>query len=95
MILEVANLNIRAESRELFEVAFPKAARIPAAVDGYISHQLQCSVENPNRYLLLVEWQTREHYVVGFRGSPQYQEWRKALHHFLSTAPTVEHYQLI
>jgi heme-degrading monooxygenase HmoA len=95
MVLEVANLNIRAESRELFEVAFPKAARILQAAQGYISHQLQRSVDHPNRYLLLVQWQTMEHHVVGFRGSPQYQDWRKALRHFLSMAPTVEHYQLI
>ena len=68
MVLEVVNLNIRAESREMFEVAFPKAARILAGARGYISHQLQRSVDNPNRYVLLVQWQTVEDHVVGFRG---------------------------
>jgi heme-degrading monooxygenase HmoA len=95
MILEVAVLDIRPESREIFEVAFPKAARIVSAAKGYISHQLQRSLDNPNRFVLLVQWQTKEDHVVGFRGSPQYQEWRKALHHYLAIAPNVEHYQLI
>jgi hypothetical protein len=28
----------------------------------------------------------------GFRGSPQYQEWRQLLHHFSDPLPTVEHF---
>jgi hypothetical protein len=33
--------------------------------------------------------------TVGFRGSTQYQEWRKLLHHFFDPPPVVEHYERI
>jgi len=33
--------------------------------------------------------------TVGFRGSTQYQEWQKLLHHFLDPPPVVEHYERI
>jgi heme-degrading monooxygenase HmoA len=95
MILEIATLQVRPEDRAAFESAFPAAARILSSVEGYISHELQRSVDTGNRYVLLVHWQTKENHTVGFRGSPQYQEWRKLLHHFFDEPPAVEHYELI
>jgi heme-degrading monooxygenase HmoA len=95
MILEIATLQIRPDDRAAFEAAFPAAARILSSAQGYISHQLQRSVDTQNRYILLVHWQTKENHTVGFRGSAQYQEWRKMLHHFFDSAPSVEHYELI
>jgi heme-degrading monooxygenase HmoA len=61
-------------------------------MDGYVSHQLQKCIEKGNRYILLVNWQTLEDHTVGFRGSEQYQEWRRLLHHFYDPFPEVEHY---
>jgi heme-degrading monooxygenase HmoA len=49
---------------------------------GYISHQLQHCLEKPNRFTLLVYWETLEAHTVGFRGSERYQEWKNLLHHF-------------
>lgn len=76
-----------------FEAAFRQASPIIASIPGYISHELQCCVETKNRYALLVRWETLESHTVGFRGSPQYAEWRRLLHHFYDPFPTVEHYQ--
>jgi len=52
-------------------------------------------LEKQNRYVLLVYWETLEAHTVGFRGSKQYQEWKKLLHHFYDPFPIVEHYELI
>jgi heme-degrading monooxygenase HmoA len=49
-------------------------------------------IENPKRYLLLVEWETLEAHTVGFRQSQRDQEWRALLHHFYEPFPTVEHF---
>ena len=92
MILEVATLNVIPGQETAFEAAFRKAAAIIAAMRGYISHELRRSIEHPNRYLLLVQWQTLEDHTVGFRTSPRYQDWRTLLHHFYDPFPTVEHY---
>lgn len=94
MILEVAILDVIPGQETDFESAFAKASDIIASMSGYISHQLQHCVEASNRYLLLVQWDTLEAHTVGFRGSPEYQEWRKLLHHFYDPFPTVEHYEL-
>jgi heme-degrading monooxygenase HmoA len=95
MILEIALLDVKPDQTAEFESAFQQAAPIISAMPGYISHQLQRCLESPARYALLVRWQTLEDHTIGFRGSPQYQEWRKLLHHFYDPFPTVEHFELI
>ena len=95
MILEVVILNIISGKEREFETAFSEASSIIASMAGYSSHQLQHCLEKENRYLLLVQWETLEAHTIGFRGSSEYQEWKKRLHHFYDPFPTVEHYKLI
>jgi heme-degrading monooxygenase HmoA len=95
MVLEVAILDVIPDQEQDFESAFAKASGIISSMSGYVSHQLQRCIEKPNRYILLVNWETLEAHTVGFRGSEQYQEWKKFLHHFYDPFPTVEHYELI
>jgi heme-degrading monooxygenase HmoA len=95
MILEVAILDVIPNQEKEFESAFAEASGIISSMSGYVSHQLQRCVEKQNRYLLLVHWETLEAHTVGFRGSEQYQEWRKLLPHFYDPFPMVEHYSLI
>lgn len=94
MILEVAILPVIAGKNAEFEAAFREASSLISSMKGYVSHELQSCIEDGNKYLLLVQWETLEDHTVGFRGSPEYQEWRKLLHHFYDPFPVVEHYTL-
>jgi heme-degrading monooxygenase HmoA len=95
MILEVAILTVIDEQTEEFEASFREASKIIASMNGYIKHELQRCIEKENQYILLVQWQRLEDHTVGFRGSEQYQEWKKRLHHFYDPFPTVEHYEQV
>jgi heme-degrading monooxygenase HmoA len=95
MILEHAVLDVRPGQGAAFQEAFATARRIIAAADGFSSLRLEQCIEQPDRYLLLVEWDTLEAHTEGFRGSAAYQEWRSLLHHFYDPFPTVEHYRRI
>ena len=95
MILEVAALDVKPGQEQAFEAAFERAQNIISTMPGYVSHSLQRCIENPGRYLLQVRWQTLKDHTEGFRGSPQYQEWKRLLHHFYDPFPTVEHYQWV
>jgi heme-degrading monooxygenase HmoA len=78
-----------------FEEAFRQASSIICRMPGYRSHQLQRCVEVANRYILLVNWETLEAHTIGFRSSPEYQDWKRMLHHFYDPFPTVEHYESV
>ena len=95
MILEVAILNVRRGAESQFETAFEQASPIISAMSGYIGHQLQRCNEVSNRYILLVNWESLEAHTIGFRGSAEYQDWKRLLHHFYDPFPTVEHYELV
>jgi heme-degrading monooxygenase HmoA len=93
MILEAALLDVKPGQETAFEAAFAQAQAIIAGMNGYISHELQKCLEVNGRYLLLVRWETLEDHTIGFRQSPEYQEWKALLHHFYDPFPTVEHYR--
>ena len=95
MILEVAILDVRPELSGSFEAAFREASQYIAATPGYIRHELQHCIEDGNRYLLPVQWQTLESHTVGFRESDRYQEWRRLLHHFYDPFPAVQHFEAV
>ncbi len=91
-VLEVAILHVVAGKERSFESAFAEAAGIIASMEGYIGHELQRCIEQPNQYVLLVRWRTLDDHIVGFRQSAGYQQWKALLHHYYEPFPTVEHY---
>ena len=95
MILETAVLDIRQGQRESFEQSFSRARPLIAQTPGYLGCELRRCLEKTDRYLLLVWWDTLESHTQGFRGSPQYEEWRRLLHHYYEPFPEVEHYTLV
>jgi heme-degrading monooxygenase HmoA len=95
MILEVAVLDVRNGLEEEFEAAFGLASKIISRMHGYVSHELQRCFEKRTRYILLVHWLTLEDHTIGFRTSPEYQEWKQLLHHFYDPFPNVEHYESV
>jgi len=95
MILETAILNIKKGMVLDFQKSFMKAQHIISSMKGYINHDLQKCIEIDNQYILLVSWEKLEDHETGFRTSPEYQEWKKLLHHFYEPFPVVLHYNKI
>ncbi|MDA9573391.1 antibiotic biosynthesis monooxygenase [Rickettsiales bacterium] len=93
--LKVAKLNIIAGKEIEFEKNFNKAQKIISTMKGYISHELHKSMDQENIYLLLVKWQNLKDHQEGFRKSPQYQEFRKLLHHFYDPFPKVDYFSKV
>jgi heme-degrading monooxygenase HmoA len=92
MILESALLDVKPGEEAAFEAAIGKARPLIAATPGFRSIAVRRCIETPNRYLLLVEWDTLEDHTIGFRQSERYQQWRALLHHFYDPFPKVEHF---
>ena len=93
MILEVVSIKIHAGQSVEFKAAYLLASKVISQANGYISHEMQRSVDVADHYLLLVKWQTRDDHVIGFRESPLFVEWRKLIGPFFASTPEVEHYE--
>ncbi|WP_062465288.1 antibiotic biosynthesis monooxygenase family protein [Demequina soli] len=95
MIVESVVLRVHPGREADYEAAFRAAEPLIARQPGHRSHSLLRGVEDPSTYLLTVEWETVEDHEVGFRGSADYQEWRRLLHPFYVALPPVPHYREI
>jgi heme-degrading monooxygenase HmoA len=91
MILEIAQIEVKAGMEAAFEEGVTKAAPIFQRARGCKGMELQRSVEQPARYRLFVRWQALENHTVDFRGSADFQEWRKLVGHCFERPPEVEH----
>ena len=95
MILEHALLPVKPGREEEFVTAFDEAKQIISLMPGFRALTLSRCQERPSTFLLLVEWETLEDHTVGFRGSAEYDEWRRLLHDFYEPFPVVEHFDQV
>ncbi|MSP46001.1 MAG: antibiotic biosynthesis monooxygenase [Xanthobacteraceae bacterium] len=91
MFLEIAQIDIKSGQEAEFEAGVAKAAQYFKRAKGCKAMSLQRSVEKPSRYRLFLSWETVENHTVDFRGSADFQEWRKLVAHTFDGAPVVEH----
>jgi quinol monooxygenase YgiN len=91
MITEIAQIDVKPGTEAEFEKGVKQAVPIFKRAKGCRSMELRRSVEKPNRYRLFIGWDTVENQAVDFRGSADFQEWRKLVAHCFASPPEVEH----
>jgi heme-degrading monooxygenase HmoA len=91
MIMEIAQIDVKPGMESEFEAGVKKAAPLFQRAKGCKGMELQRSHEKPQRYRLMVKWDTLENHTVDFRGSSDFQEWRKLVGHCFVAPPDVEH----
>jgi heme-degrading monooxygenase HmoA len=96
MILEVADIRIKPGSQATFDTAIKQGLEaVISKSKGFRGHKVQKGIESPDRYLLMIYWDTVENHMVDFRQSPAFQEWRGYIGPHLAAAPAVEHFTLL
>jgi heme-degrading monooxygenase HmoA len=95
MVLEHAVITVRDGASQEFEAAVRQARAVIAASPGFVSLSLHRGVEAPDRYLLLVEWETLDDHIVGFRQSDRFTEWRALIGPFFESPPMVDHVEAV
>jgi heme-degrading monooxygenase HmoA len=91
MILEIAQFEITHGMQAEFEEGVRAATHLFKRAKGCSAMMLTRSHEFPQRYRLFVRWATIENHTIDFRGSPDFQEWRKLVGHCFASPPQVEH----
>jgi heme-degrading monooxygenase HmoA len=93
MILEIADIRIRPGAQAEFDAAIVRGLEtVVAHTPGYRGHRVEKCIESPERYVLMIHWETLEHHTVGFRGSPAFQQWRAIVGPYFAAPPAVEHF---
>lgn len=95
MIIERATLTIQPGGEADFEAAFAQARQVVGQADGFQSLRIARGIESPSTYLLLIEWDTVEAHMIGFRESDRFVRWRELIGPYFAAPPAVEHFEPI
>ncbi len=96
MILEVADIRIQPGQQAAFDEAIERGLRsVISQAQGFKGWKVNKGVESPERYLLMIFWDTLEDHTVVFRGGPLFAQWRAIVGPFFASTPVVEHFTLL
>lgn len=90
MVLEVALIDVT--DAEGFAAAYRGAREILAGTPGCRSVRMTAGIESPERFVLLVEWDSVEAHEANFRHTDRFTSWRAAIGSYFAAPPRVEHF---
>ncbi len=96
MILELADIRIHAGQQTAFDEAIQRGLQtVISQAKGFQGFKVNKGIEHPERYVLMIFWDTLEDHTVHFRQSPAFAEWRAIVGPFFAAPPVVEHFELL
>ena len=96
MILEIADIRIVPGKQAEFDAAIQLGVETAASkAKGFRGYKVNKGVESPERYLLMIYWDTLENHTVAFREGPLFPQWRAIVGPFFAAPPSVEHFTLV
>ena len=96
MILEIADIRIRSGEQAAFDAAICRGIdTVMAKAAGFRGYKVNRGVESPDRYVLMIFWDTLENHTVDFRNSSAFAEWRAIVGPYFAVPPQVEHFTLV
>ena len=96
MILELADIRIHPGQQAAFEEAIQRGVNeVISTAKGFQGYKVNKGIENPERYILQIFWETLENHTIDFRQSAAFGEWRAIVGSFFAVAPIVEHFNLL
>ncbi|MCU1236219.1 MAG: antibiotic biosynthesis monooxygenase [Candidatus Solibacter sp.] len=95
MIVEYTRYKIDEQRRSVFEQACKKA-REPLAASAYcLAYEFSRCTEDPQYYVLRIEWDSEEGHLKGFRSSPEFKSFFASVRPYVEDIEEMRHYQVI
>ena len=91
MVTEFAQIEVKPGMEQAFIEGAAKSRPVFLAAEGCFGMGLQRSVEEPTKFLLMVQWESVDAHMVTFRESPGFQEWRNNVGDCFAAPPVVWH----
>jgi heme-degrading monooxygenase HmoA len=91
MVTEIAQIDVKPGMEREFEQGVEEARQHFRRGKGFRSMGLLRSIEKPQRYRLMIEWDTLESHIKEFYGSDDWKAWRALVAHCFAGPPEVDH----
>ena len=94
MVTEHVTLQVQPGKADDFETAMHEGRRILEGAEGASNVRLLKGHENPDKYLLLIDWESVDHHVH-FTGQPGIEKFRALIGGFMAGKPAMEHFEAV
>jgi heme-degrading monooxygenase HmoA len=96
VILEIADIRIHPGQQAAFDEAIQHGlASVVSQAKGFRGFEVRKGIEDPERYILMIRWETLENHTVDFREGPLFAQWRAVVGGFFAAPPMVQHFTLL
>ncbi len=96
MILEIADIRIPPGKQAEFDATIERGIKtVISQAKGFRGFKVNRGIESPERYLLMIYWETLESHTVDFRDGPLFAQWRAIVGPYFAAPPVVEHFELV
>lgn len=94
MIVEYIRYAVPTDRAEEFEAAYDRAGRVLQADPHCLRFEVARGVEEPEHFVVRIEWDSVEGHEHGFRTSPQFTEFFAAVKPFFGNIQEMKHYEV-
>jgi heme-degrading monooxygenase HmoA len=96
MILELVDIRIHPGQNAAFDEAIARGVRnVIAHAKGFQGFKVNKGIENPERYILQIFWDSVDNHMVGFRQSEAFAQWRAIVGPYFASPPAMEHFDFV
>jgi len=92
MVVEYIRYRIPAEQAGAFEAAYAQAGAILQQDSHCLAFEIARGVEEPEHFIVRIEWDSLEGHEQGFRRSPRFGEFFAAVRPFFGEIEEMKHY---
>lgn len=94
MVVEYIRYRIPEERREAFVDAYASAQEPLRASAHCLGYELSRCVEEPDRFILRIEWDSVDGHMKGFRGSAEFRTFLGHVRPFVPMIEEMQHYEV-
>lgn len=95
MITEIATFQAIPGKEDAFAQGIQQGIEIIRSDPGCRAASVQRCIEDPARFMLVVQWESLEAHTTGFRTSPRFAEYRSYINGLFLENPVVHHYEAL
>jgi quinol monooxygenase YgiN len=95
MVVEIIRYDITPESTAHFLQAYKEAGTYLNRSTHCLSYEVVQGIEEPNHFIVRIEWDSVEGHMQGFRAGPEFQPFFALVKSFFNAILEMKHYSVI
>lgn len=94
MVIEIAEFTAVPGKADEFLAGLKRGMEVVRGAEGCRSVKLLHQIEDPHRFVALIEWESLEHHTVRFRGGPLFAQYRGHITGLFVDPIVARHYEI-